>query len=93
MYAQQSGLRFNSKIQLTGAGADLYDSQRMDGSSSGEVLTYLHDNGASRVFSIADGVDLDDASALRIVQQLARNGYVEEATEESPSTGELSNLD
>lgn len=94
MYTQQSGVRANSKVQLTSAGEDLVENGRLDGTTSGEILIYIHDNGASRVFSIADGVNLDDGAALSAIKKLINSGYLEETEEErQPSTGNLEELD
>lgn len=86
-----SPLSKNSKVRLTSAGKDLHDNGRLDGTQSGEVLVYLNDNGASRIFDISDFVNSSDNAIKSTVSKLIRSGYIElenEASEENVSEEE-----
>lgn len=72
----------SSKVRLTPLGKDEHDSQELDGTSSQEFLTYLNDNGTSRVFEIANYYNMSDGTAVSIANALFRKKFIDLAQEE-----------
>lgn len=71
----------NTRVRLTEAGKDAHDAQIFDGTDKGEILIYLNDYGASRVFAIAQGLAMNNNHAVRLVSDLLAKGYVTDEEE------------
>jgi hypothetical protein len=75
----------SSKVKLTPLGKDEHDSQELDGTTTQEFLTYLNDNGTSRVFEIANYYNMSDGTAVSIANALLRKKFIDLAQEEAVS--------
>lgn len=77
----QTAINKNSKVTLTETGKDMRANSRYDGSDLGDILVYLDDAGASRVFDMADYLNMSDNQAVSVVNSALQQGYVEIAND------------
>lgn len=71
----------NTKVQITELGRDMSASERLDGHVDGDILTYLFDAGASRIFDMADYLSLTDKECIQMCESLLKRGFIQVATE------------
>ena len=77
----QTAINKNSKVTLTDTGRDMRANDRYDGSELGDVLVYLDDAGASRVFDMADYLNMSDSQAVSTVNSGIQQGYIAVASD------------
>lgn len=83
-YSNATRLNRGSKVRLTPYGKDASDSWDKDGSDQGEILNYLNDRGASRIFQIASYTNISENRVIALVQKMIQDGMLTEASEEMP---------
>ena len=77
----QTAINKNSKVTLTPTGQDMRANDRYDGSELGDVLVYLSDAGASRIFDMADYLNMSDNQAVSTVNSGIQQGYITVASD------------
>jgi hypothetical protein len=87
-----SSLSRNSKIKLTPAGKALNDNGRLDGTTAGDILVYLAENGSSYIFDVSTYQNETDEKIKSEANRLLRTGYIEEAVESPESSMEEEEL-